>query len=187
MTDLVRAQVSEQVAVPSVNDILAALVGPPAPDPDRVRYRPTMARERPPLRRGVDYLAIEASNRSLGAAGEEFVLRFEIARLVRAGHERLAGKVERVSVTRGDGLGFDVLSFETSGQERLIEVKTTAYGALTPFFVTRKEVAVSRDDHEKFQLYRAFNFRKEPRLFSKPGPIDQSFSLEPSQFEATIS
>ena len=88
-----------------------------------------MARERLRPQQGVDYLAIEAANRSLGPAGEEFVLRFEVARLVRAGQERLAVMVELVSETRGDGLGYDVLSFEISGRERLIEVKTTSYGA----------------------------------------------------------
>ena len=108
-------------------------------------------------------------------------------RLIQAGRERLADQVERVSVTRGDGLGFDVLSFDASGHERFIEVKTTAYGASTPFFVTRNEVAASRDANEKFHLYRAFSFRSRPRLFSKQGPIEQAFTLEPSQFEATVA
>lgn len=185
LADVVRQQVSEPAPVPTVDDILASLVDPPARDPDRAKYRPSLARER--LRpQGVDYLAIEANNRSLGAAGEEFVLRFEIARLVSAGNDRLASKVERVSETRGDGLGYDVLSFETSGRERLIEVKTTSYGASTPFFVTRRELAVSRDVSEQFQLYRAFDFRRQPRLFCKAGAIEQSFSLEPSQFVATL-
>jgi integrase len=166
---------------------IAAFVDPPVPDPDRDRYGRTFARESPLTQRSVDYLAMEAANRSLGAAGEEFVFRFEVARLVRAGSEHLAGKVERVSETRGDGLGYDVLSFEISGQERLIEVKTTAYGASTPFFVTRNEVAVSRDAREQFHLYRAFSFRRQPRLFSKHGPLEQSFKLEPSQFVATIT
>ena len=100
---------------------------------------------------------------------------------------RLAARVDRVSETRGDGLGYDVLSFETSGRERLIEVKTTSYGASTPFFVTRRELAVSRDASEQFRLYRAFNFRRKPRLFCKSGAIEQAFSLEPSQFMATIA
>lgn len=187
LADIVRQQVSEPAAVPTVDDILASLVDAPARDPNRARYRPSLVRERPRPQHGVDYLAIEANNRSLGAAGEEFVLRFEIARLVRAGHDRLAGKVERVSETRGDGLGYDVLSFETSGQERLIEVKTTSYGASTPFFVTRTELDVSRDASEQFRLYRAFNFRRQPRLFCKAGAIERSFSLEPSQFVATVT
>ena len=114
------------------------------------------------------------------------MFRFEVARLVRAGNERLAAKVERVSETQGDGLGFDVLSFEVGGRERFIEVKTTAYGASTPFFVTRNELAVSYDASEQFHLYRAFNFRKQPRLFLKQGRLDQSFSLEPSQFVASV-
>ena len=187
LADIVRQQVSEPAPVPTVDDILASLVDPPARDPDRASYRQSVVREHLRPQQGVDYLAIEAANRSLGAAGEEFVVRFEVARLVSAGRERLAGQVERVSETRGDGLGYDVLSFETSGQERLIEVKTTGYGASTPFFVTRRELAVSRDSSEQFQLYRAFNFRRQPHLFCKSGPLEQSFSLEPSQFLATIT
>ena len=187
LADVVRQQVSEAAPVPTVDDILASLVDPPVPDTDRAQYRPSVGREHLRPQHGVDYLAIEAANRSLGAAGEEFVLRFEVARLARAGQERLAARVGRVSETRGDGLGYDVLSFETSGRERLIEVKTTSYGASTPFFVTPRELTVSRDASEQFRLYRAFNFRRQPWLFCKSGAIELSFSLEPSQFMATIA
>ena len=82
LADVVRQQVSEPAPVPTVDDILASLVDPPVPDADRAKSRPSVARERLRLQQGVDYLAIEAANSSLGAAGEEFVLRFEIARLV---------------------------------------------------------------------------------------------------------
>ncbi|BAS06695.1 hypothetical protein AHiyo4_01170 [Arthrobacter sp. Hiyo4] len=44
-----------------------------------------------------------------------------------------------MSKTRGDGLGYDILSFEESGKERLLEVKTTKSRAETPFFVSRNE------------------------------------------------
>jgi len=185
LTDYVHAQVSAPATVPQVDDILNALVDPPAPDPDQARYS-TRLRERPTVQKEVDYLAIEASNRSLGAAGEVFVVRFEIERLRRAGCTALAAKVERVTETQGDGLGFDVLSFETSGQERFIEVKTTAYGALTPFFVSRNEVAVSRVRGDRFHLYRAFQFRNEPQLFFKKGSLDQAFNLDPYQYEAMV-
>ncbi|MBX7184813.1 MAG: DUF3883 domain-containing protein [Vicinamibacteria bacterium] len=186
LSALVRERVSQPATVPDVEDILAAWVDPPVPDPDRDRFRRTVAAEGRPPRAGVDYAAVEASNRSLGAAGEEFVVRFEVARLIRAGRESLAKRVERVSETRGDGLGFDILSFEESGQDRLIEVKTTAYGQLTPFFVTRNEVAVSQAERDRFHLYRAYNFRKAPRLFSRPGPLEHSFRLDPSLYEATV-
>ena len=100
LADVVRQQVSEPAPVPTVDDILASLVDPPVPDADSTKYRPSVARERLRPQQGVDYLAIEAANRSLGAAGEEFVLRFEVARLVRAGQDRLAARVDRVSETR---------------------------------------------------------------------------------------
>jgi hypothetical protein len=84
-------------------------------------------------------------------------------------------------------LGYDVLSFESTGRERLVEVKTTAYGAFTPFYVTRTELDLSRDASDQFHLYRPFNFRRQPRLFAKQGPIEQGFRLEASEFKATVS
>jgi hypothetical protein len=182
----VRQQVSEPAPVPSVDDILTALVEPPRSDPERASYQSLAARDRATVRRGVDYLALEANNRSLGEAGEEFVLRFEIARLLAARQERLAKLVERVSITRGDGLGYDILSFEEPGRERLIEVKTTNYGPSTPFYVTKRELAFSQEMTEQFHLYRAFEFRRRPRIFLKQGPLDRSFVMEPSQFKATM-
>lgn len=182
----VREQIAEPVALPTVDDILAAMVKAPKREPDGSAYRARAARDRLQPRRDVDYLSLEAANRSLGAAGEEFVVRYEQARLTRSGHERLAAKVEHVARTRGDGLGYDVLSFEVSGQERLIEVKTTKYGPLTPFVITRNEVSVSQTESERYYLYRAFDFRRRPRLFYEQGPIEHSFDLAPSQFTASI-
>jgi len=187
LVDLVRTQVSEPVLVPGVEDILAAMVEPPTPDPGRSQNDRMFEWQPPGILAGLDYVAREASNRGLGAAGEALVCNFEIARLARAGMERLAGKVERVSATRGDGMGFDVLSFETSGAERWIEVKTTAYGASTPFFVSRNEVKVSRDASDRYHLYRVFNFRRLPRLFAKQGPLEEKFALDPTQYVATVA
>jgi hypothetical protein len=123
----------------------------------------------------------------LGSAGEQFVVRFEIARLLSIGQDRLADRVERISETQGDGAGFDVLSFEESGRERFIEVKTTAYGRETPFFVTRNEVEVSRDHDGQYHLYRLFDFRNRPRLFWKAGALDQSFDLDAVQYRARVA
>jgi hypothetical protein len=131
-------------------------------------------------------LILEARNRSLGEAGEEFVVRFEVARLLKE-KSRLASKVERVSETHGDGLGFDVLSFEVTGEERLIEVKTTAFGAMTPFYVTRNEVEVSCSKPERYHLYRAFDFRRRPRLFSVKGSLDGNFNLDPTVYRARLA
>ncbi len=187
LVDIVRVQVAQPATVPVMDNILAALVDPPAADLSGHHNVGARVRELPSVQYSVNYLEREAKNNSLGKAGEQFVVRFEKARLIYAGRERLASKVEHVSETQGDGAGFDVLSFDITGHERFIEVKTTAYGALTPFFVTRNEVAVSHCATAGYYLYRAFNFRRQPKLFTKQRPLDRSFNLEPLQYMASLS
>ena len=183
IADSAMEQVSAVATLPKVEDILKVMVDPPTPmempvQENRVRTTP---------RRKMNYLKIEAQNRSLGLAGEEFVVKYEIARLIAAGKDSLADKVEKVSETVGDGLGYDILSFDEDGKERLIEVKTTAYGALTPFYITRNELAVSVEKSDQYHLYRAYGFRAKPRIFWKQGSLDDSFSLQPSQYLARIA
>jgi hypothetical protein len=134
-----------------------------------------------------DYLAQENRNRSLGKAGELFVLELEARRLHEAGKKQLSERVEHVASTQGDGLGYDVLSFEESGRERLIEVKTTAFGELTPFYVSRNELARSQADADQYQLYRLFDFRDKPRLFSLPGAITGHCQLDPVSYLARMN
>lgn len=158
----------------------------PTPKPARVKepaagYAPRFS----PAKR--DYLAQEARNRSLGRAGELFVVELEARRLHATGNKALADKVEHVAGTQGDGLGFDVLSFEKSGRERLIEVKTTTFGQLTPFYVSRNELARSNADAEIYRLYRVFDFRDRPRLFDLPGAISASCDLEPASYLARVA
>ena len=84
-------------------------------------------------------------------------------------------------------MGYDVLSFDADGRERLIEVKTTTFGKDTPFFVSRGELALSREAKDQFHLYRLFEFRKEPRMFDLPGQLDQHCFLDPVSFRASFS
>lgn len=160
---------------------LSALVEPPRPA-ERHTARSPAAEYR--TRLGVDYLALEARNRSLGSAGEHFVAEFEAARLRHLGKPQLAATIEIVSEIRGDGAGYDVLSFEKSGKERFIEVKTTGFGKETPFFVTRNELSFSIDHSSEFQLYRLFQFRAQPKLFALGGRLDTACTLDPAQYVA---
>lgn len=134
-----------------------------------------------------DYIERESRNSSLGLAGEKFVVQYERWRLSSLKAENLAAKVEHVSVTQGDGLGFDVLSFDVSGRERFIEVKTTSFGKETPFFITRNEVGLSKAEVERFHIYRLFDFRKDPRVFSFRGSVDRYCILDPLVFQARFS
>ncbi|HYV84358.1 MAG TPA: DUF3883 domain-containing protein [Patescibacteria group bacterium] len=184
---LVADDVGLPAAVPTVADILSRLEAPPEPPSTTygrvAQRRGTEKSAHPP----VDYLAREANNASLGRAGEEFTLNFERARLIRAGKALLADRVEHVAVTLGDCAGFDVLSFEESGRERYIEVKTTAYGKATPFYVTRNEVSMSGTRGEDYHLYRVFNFRRDPRLYSLTGALERTCMLQPIVYMAHVS
>jgi len=141
--------------------------------------REAPVREYTPQRR--DYLEREARNASLGLAGEEFILQYEHFRLYQLGKPELADKVEHVAKTRGDGLGFDVLSFEESGKERFIEVKTTAFGKETPFFISRNEIHFAEDHETYYQLYRLYNFRQLPKMFQLAG-VQRHCQLNPVTF-----
>lgn len=176
---IVARHVERPADVPTVDDILSAIVDPPTPGSEEPAW---LAREAPPPRYMVDYLRREARNRDLGRAGEEFVVCFEQARLVAAGEARRAGEVEHVSETRGDHLGFDVLSFEPDGRERLVEVKTTAFGRDTPFYLSRNQVEVSRRESGRYHLHRLFRFRADPKLFSLSGALEDVCRMDPVEF-----
>jgi hypothetical protein len=168
--------------MPAITDGLSIVVPPPVRDrdPARLHDQPAVRVARPQR----NYLEAEARNRSLGRAGEELVLRFEHERLWREGERRLADRIEHVARTQGDGLGYDIRSFEVGGRDRLIEVKTTRFGALTPFFASRNEVEVSEERRDEYQLYRLFSFRAEPRLFTLAGSLRSSCQLEPLHYSA---
>lgn len=188
LASLVENEAIEAAYLPPVKNLLGIWESPPELDREGIRAvsEPSLP-YRPKIGVRQDYLALEAANQSLGRAGEELVLNFEAERLHGLGAGKLAERIEHVSVTQGDGLGFDILSFETDGKERLIEVKTTSFGKRTPFFVTQTELACSKERPESFQLYRLYAFRRGPRLFGLPGPIDANCLLTPTVFSARMA
>jgi hypothetical protein len=134
-----------------------------------------------------DYTEREARNRSLGRAGEELVLEFERWRLTQLGESGLAAKVDWVAKTKGDGLGYDVRSFNATGEDKFIEVKTTAFGISTPFFLTSTELRFSELYEANFFVYRVFEFRAEPKLFVLDGSPKKHCLLDPVSYRASFS
>jgi hypothetical protein len=168
--------------IPTVQDFLAAMEAPPVPDERRA---PSVAKENTIYNpAGVNYLEREARNQSLGEAGEQFVINFERARLIHAGKEAFADRIEQVSAIIGPSAGFDIRSFEKNGSDRFIEAKTTKYGKNTPVFVTPNELRFSRENAPHYYLYRIFRFREDPRLFALQGHLEERCILEPSEFIA---
>ena len=181
LLEVAAADADLPMAVPEVEDILAVLTQRPA----AAQEPGTAAEPRPmALRTATNYIEREARNRSLGAAGETFIINYERARLIHAGKEALAARIEHTSKVRGNYEGYDILSYETQGAERFIEVKTTKYGSETPFFVTRNEVATSERHAQQYQVYRLFSFRKAPRLYTLAGAIGSTCRLSAANFLA---
>jgi hypothetical protein len=179
--ELAAVDAVQPVPVPHIADVLSVLTDPPKPS-HRAAEAGSFGTSL-----GVNYLEIEARNQALGFAGEEFVLVYEKARLISAGREALADRIQHVSREVGDSEGFDIRSFEADGSDRLIEVKTTKHGRDTPFFLSRNEVRVSQSRPAHYQLYRLFEFRSNPRMFALEGALSSTCTLDPISFIASAA
>jgi hypothetical protein len=153
--------------------ILAADAGP---TPDRLRR---LVQKFDPVER--DY-----RNRSLGKAGECFVIDLERSQLVEADRADLARKVRWVAAEDGDGAGYDILSFDQSGCTRLIEVKTTNGSARTPFYLSRNERDIAEERPAEWRIYRVHLFARNPHVFAIAPPLEMSVHLRPETWRASF-
>ncbi|TNC79502.1 MAG: hypothetical protein C9356_18780 [Oleiphilus sp.] len=152
------------------------------------RIAPIQVPDRNFTGRHINFSEREMRNRSLGEQGEKFILAFEQSRMQRLGREDLVDEVEWVSKTRGDGLGYDIRSFDPRRDEELfIEVKTTRSGKYQPFYLSDNELAFSKLYCEQYSLYRVYDFRSSARVFELSGAVDQHVALRPSSYRATFS
>lgn len=132
----------------------------------------------------------DARNRMLGDAGEEFVFELERQRLSMLGRKDLADNVRWVARDDGDGYGYDILSFHGRGQgneanrKRLLEIKTTNGPKTTPFFITRNELSVSKENPEIFRVVRLYDFRRRARAYRLEPPLEDRVRLIPAIYSA---
>lgn len=123
-------------------------------------------------------------NRALGYAGEERAYYHERNALKNAGRTDLARKVRWVSKDDGDGAGYDISSYDTDGNTRLIEVKTTNGWDRTPFHISRNELAVASAQKHNWVLFRLFEFSRESKAFELRPPLEAHVSLTATSFQA---
>lgn len=109
----------------------------------------------------IDYTSEAIRNKSLGDAGELFVLEHEKQILIKAGRSDLAEKVEHTAAKR-DGAGYDIKSFDVEGNAKFIEVKTTKGGCNTTFYISESERVFS-EKNSNFYLYRVYNYNEQTR------------------------
>ena len=156
---------------------------PPPITPRQVSKQIDLSR----LLRKFDPATRDAQNRELGMLGEERALENEISNLWNLGRQDLSKKVRHVSKEDGDGLGYDIHSFDPNGDDRLIEVKTTTGTVTTPFFITENERLVSIDRQSHYRLLRLYDFSKSPKAFELSPPLENFVSLRPTVYQASFS
>lgn len=182
LSQLALSYAEAPITIPQPRDVLGLMTSPPNMlESVRAALSENLRRR---YARRVDYLALEARNRILGTSGEALVVSYERAVLSSLGLDALADRVEHAAATRGDGLGYDVLSFTRSGRERFIEVKTTQLGPLTPFYVTAGEMSFSSEHRDDYSLYRVYDFASDPRMFSLNGQVEDTCRVTPAQYVA---
>jgi hypothetical protein len=175
-------------------EALEVIAGPktPAPEPAAVFVAPPVPRQPAEvvserlkcLVQKFDPVERDHRNRLLGRAGEEFVVDVERRRLIGAGRADLAGRIRWISVEEGDGAGYDILSFDQGGDERLLEVKTTNGSALTPFFLSRNESQLASERPSDWRIYRVHLFARDPHIFTIAPPLEKSLRLTPESWRA---
>lgn len=179
---LLNHDLAKEVVLPSIDDILNRLVNPPQITSGK-RKEPSY---KTPFISKIDYVARETLNQKIGLAGENLILRYEKARLIKEGKTRLADNVEHISQTQGDGFGFDILSFQEDEREKFIEVKSTKNAAETPFYFTANELTFSRENAADYYLYRVFGLRSTPEFFVLNGALDKVVVSQPYQYRARL-
>lgn len=105
----------------------------------------------------IDYVEREKRLKQIGELGEQFIFSQEREK-VKQYHLPRNKKVVWVSRDKGDGLGFDILSYDAEGNEMYIEVKTTLGTEDSSFFISANELEKSELYAENYYLYRVYEF-----------------------------
>jgi hypothetical protein len=130
----------------------------------------------------INFIEREIQNTKLGYLGELFILKNEINYLLECGKKDLAERVSHVSKEQGDGLGYDILSFDINGNEKKIEVKTTRGKIDRPFYITRNELNCSIDNSKNYHLFRLFDFDSKlnkGKYYIVSGDLTEGLDLDP--------
>lgn len=142
--------------------------------------------------RKIDYEKRGKSNKIKGDIGEEAVILLEKNKLISLGRKDLIEDIKWVSKEKGDGLGYDIVSWDVNNGEMkkiYIEVKTTEGDIKTPFEISDTEVRISKELSEDYYIYRIFGIEKVTRKINYyiiKGDIQNNFDLVPTSYKAYI-
>ena len=125
--------------------------------------------QRKKIVRHFDDSKLNKRRKTIGTAGEILVLNNEIEKLKGTSYEP-----EYSANIYGDGLGYDISSYEIDGTPIHIEVKTTRRNIIDGFYMSDNEIIESRESKIKYMVYRVYNFNDKEKTASieiYEGPI----------------
>lgn len=137
------------------------------------------------LGKKVDFAENEQKKKDVGKGGEDLVISLEKKTFLECGSPHLINEIEHVSITQGDGAGYDIKSITLDEEPKYIEVKTTVGGINTPFTLTINELNFSNQYAKNYYLYRIYDYNiknKTGKYYVITGNISKKMLLEPTQF-----
>ena len=134
-----------------------------------------------------DYIENHRKLIEIGDLAEKIVLENEID-FLQTNFPELAKKVR--SVSNNPKLGFDILSFETNGKQKQIEVKAISkYNENKSFIITRNELSKSKT-YSNYYVHCVTEINSErPRILRLKNPNfenNNEFIVEPLAFKVTF-
>ncbi|USS90814.1 DUF3883 domain-containing protein [Fructilactobacillus carniphilus] len=135
------------------------------------------------IARKIDFTKVQRAKNKTGKIGEFIILDM----LTKKANQKGLKIPEQVSVTRGDGLGYDILAFDAVGNEIHIEVKTSIRKQADGFDITDNEVKESLVENSNYKIYRIYDLNIKTckcKLKIYDGPIiEESFKLVPTSYK----
>ncbi len=133
----------------------------------------------------IDFQGKAKEQKDLGDKGELLVQYREVEFLKEI---NLHDKAALVHIVK-DGKGYDVYSFDESGNEKFIEVKTTTGNEYAPFYLSENEVDFMRLNTSQYSIYRVYNFDEENNFgefYELCGDIENQLLMKPTQYKVVI-
>lgn len=134
-----------------------------------------------------DYELEARKLKKIGDRGEKIVLEMEKKRLTDLGLPKLASRVEKAKF---DHLGYDIKSFESNGESRFIEVKsTTSKVGDANFFLSSNELNKAME-LENYYIYMVYDITsKTPKIWIIENPFNpenENVFKEPVSYRVKI-
>lgn len=139
--------------------------------------------------RQINWAELHDKKIQVGVCGEILALNYERKKLKDLEMHDLAMQVKHLSIELGDGLGYDIESYDAKGKKIFIEVKATTGNWSNEIHFTQNELKVMKEKGEHYHLYRVFSLDLDKKtgsikIYRGYESIAENFDFYPKTFAA---